>query len=204
VWPKSTRQRRSFRQRDSARRTKHFPSTRCAPTIHIVRVLKIQSEDTSPSSIWRRGDCQRWFPIILSAIVARCSTNCSCCLNCISRCSSSFLDSPNTRWTCCTKIAVSRRRRCGHAFMLLPYWFVVHRRPDACPQPRRLLYAQFAARIRTKVRRLTSWNICLTDAWKPHGPRRQAFCYASDPTDRERVYRCFQLQKRAVCHRRAR
>src|SRR5262245_34977668 len=49
------------------------------------------------------------------------------------------------------------------------------------------LYAQFATRIRTKVRILTSWNICLTDAWKPHGLRRQAFCYASDPTDRERV-----------------
>jgi hypothetical protein len=30
-------------------------------------------------------------------------------------------------------------------------------------------YAQFAARIRTKVGRLTSWNICLTDAWKPTG-----------------------------------
>ena len=78
-------------------------------------------------------------PNISCAIVACCSRNCSCCFNCTSRCSSSFLDSRITRCARSTNIAVSRPRRCGRAFILLPYWFGRGRQCDRNARQKRQL-----------------------------------------------------------------
>src|SRR5262245_52320323 len=38
------------------------------------------------------------------------------------------------------------------------------------------LYAQFAARVRKKVKSVTRWDICPIGPLEPHGPRLQAIC----------------------------
>jgi len=85
-------------------------------------------------------------PLSIScAIVARCSRNCSCCLNCASRCSSSFLDSRTRRCARSTNIAAV-----SGAFILLPYCSWCIGDSDACPKPRRFAFTMRLATYSTR------------------------------------------------------